>query len=302
MSKTLPMWILLALLLGHKAPDPLTSDAAQASAKGSVWGAATDPSGAFVRGAAITAVDEANGTKFQTTTDANGRFKVELPAGSYSLACEAGKTRNQVIPGVEVDSGHATNVDISFSSPEEGVFCGCSMLDGTLEKVLRTSSPRNPEAVLHISVDHPEAAAGSEVWLTVVLTNISDHVISLPTYKNSGHAFEYHVGIWDPCNCPIGGADVGKSGTVADGKGREEAVPASTASKMRLAPGSSLMDRVELGKLTALTGIRTYRVRVSRLYNFGETAGERNQGDLWLISNRVSVTVKPQADSAVRPD
>jgi hypothetical protein len=53
---------------------------------GSVTGTATDPSGAVVAGAPVTITNQATGLKRQTTTDADGTYRVlDLPQGTLPL-------------------------------------------------------------------------------------------------------------------------------------------------------------------------------------------------------------------------
>jgi hypothetical protein len=64
-----------------------------------------------------------------------------------------------------------------------------------------------------------------------------------------------------------------------------------------LAPGASLTDRVELGKLLNLEESRTYRIMVSRPYNSAGKAVDQSrnhdQTQLSIKSNRISVTAMP---------
>ena len=60
------------------------------SAGGRIEGKVTDPKGAAVAGASVSATDEANGQTFSAVTDAQGVFKIEsLPAGNYVVVVAA---------------------------------------------------------------------------------------------------------------------------------------------------------------------------------------------------------------------
>jgi iron complex outermembrane receptor protein len=52
-------------------------------------GAVTDPVGGALRGAAVTAADVVTGSVRSTTTDARGRYALELPAGRYEVEARA---------------------------------------------------------------------------------------------------------------------------------------------------------------------------------------------------------------------
>src|SRR5271169_631912 len=57
---------------------------------GQIVGQVTDPTGAVVRGAAITATDEDKGVSFTGITDAAGNYTVlSLPPGIYSVTASA---------------------------------------------------------------------------------------------------------------------------------------------------------------------------------------------------------------------
>src|ERR1700761_2454000 len=60
------------------------------SSSGIVFGTVTDPSGAVVSGAAITATNVATGTTLKAVSDDSGNYVLtDLPAASYSLSCSA---------------------------------------------------------------------------------------------------------------------------------------------------------------------------------------------------------------------
>ena len=55
-----------------------------------VSGQVTDPSGAVIASAAVTATDVNRGTKFQTRSDTSGEYYLpRLPVGTYTLQAEA---------------------------------------------------------------------------------------------------------------------------------------------------------------------------------------------------------------------
>src|SRR5918993_4492327 len=60
------------------------------AAGGQLTGVVTDPKGALVTGATVTATAPATNQKFTATTDQQGRYKIEgLPAGVYVVTITA---------------------------------------------------------------------------------------------------------------------------------------------------------------------------------------------------------------------
>ncbi len=102
----------LALLLTASAAAPRPTAAAAAAAGGEIAGTVTDPKGAVVVGAQVTAVETATGKTAQGVTDGQGNFKLAgLPSGTYSVVVVApgfAETRRE---GVRVEDGKAARAD-----------------------------------------------------------------------------------------------------------------------------------------------------------------------------------------------
>ena len=82
------------------------------AAGGQITGTITDPKGAAVTGAAITARDPLSNQTFTATTDEQGRFKIEnLPAGTYTLTISAKGFSDVRRENVGVEEGAAATVD-----------------------------------------------------------------------------------------------------------------------------------------------------------------------------------------------
>ena len=76
----------LLLALVATAPGP----ARAADVNGRIRGAVTDPSDAVVPGVTVTAINQATGVKFTTTTGADGSyFFQQIPIGTYSISVSA---------------------------------------------------------------------------------------------------------------------------------------------------------------------------------------------------------------------
>src|ERR1700688_582110 len=99
--------ILLALLLVR----PLHAQVLY----GSVAGTVSDPSGAVVAGAQVTITNEGMGLKRQTTTDADGTYRVlDLPQGNYTIAVTATGFKWLKIANVSVVIGQVNAKDVQL--------------------------------------------------------------------------------------------------------------------------------------------------------------------------------------------
>ena len=98
--------------------------AAQIGGTGTIQGAVSDPSGAVVVGAAVTATNEATGTKItRQTTNAGYYVMSPLPAGLYSIAVSASGFQTTVQEHVMVDALATVglNVSLKMGSSAESV-------------------------------------------------------------------------------------------------------------------------------------------------------------------------------------
>src|SRR5215468_5241567 len=85
---------------------------AQESGGATVNGTVTDPSGALISGAKITATQLATGTKRTTQTSSAGLYSLSaLPAGSYDLAVEATGFKQAKFAAVAVSVGAVVTLD-----------------------------------------------------------------------------------------------------------------------------------------------------------------------------------------------
>lgn len=82
----------------------VSSAPAQSASTGALTGTVTDPSGAVISGAAVTATSLATGQVRDTTTDANGSYKFSLlPPGNYSVKLSASGFKIAEVPSVTVN-------------------------------------------------------------------------------------------------------------------------------------------------------------------------------------------------------
>ena len=108
--------------------ETVTVDVALTSTLGTVAGTVTDPAGAPVVDATV---DAASGLTpvGATTTDADGAYELELPAGTYDLTAAHPDWRTAVHDGVEVTTGQTSIVDVTLE-PRTGTLAG-TVVDDT---------------------------------------------------------------------------------------------------------------------------------------------------------------------------
>ncbi|MFN7998628.1 MAG: carboxypeptidase regulatory-like domain-containing protein [Bryobacteraceae bacterium] len=90
----------------------------------SVSGTTTDPTGAVVPGAQVTAIQTSTGTTSRTQSDANGFYQLlNLPPGSYSIRVEHSGFQAYVQDGIvlQVDQSATINVALKVGSQAESV-------------------------------------------------------------------------------------------------------------------------------------------------------------------------------------
>src|SRR5258706_3626807 len=79
--------------------------------KGSISGSVTDPQGAVVPGATVTATNSETGVAYTTTTDSAGIFRINsIPSGIYNVTIKADKFKTVETKSVNVSAGGETGV------------------------------------------------------------------------------------------------------------------------------------------------------------------------------------------------
>ncbi len=90
--------------------------AAWAQSSGTISGIVTDPSGAYIPGATITAQNEATGQKRATVSGSGGNYQiVSLPIGTYKVDVAAAGFQTKVVDGVRVQVAQVTAVNVQLS-------------------------------------------------------------------------------------------------------------------------------------------------------------------------------------------
>jgi hypothetical protein len=93
---------------------PQTHDSGMDSNDGngsSLQGTVTDPSGAVVPNATITATNASSGYRQSATANANGRYSLAVPAGTYHVETSMPGFQTYSVAGVNVSSGGATSLN-----------------------------------------------------------------------------------------------------------------------------------------------------------------------------------------------
>src|SRR5215203_1484771 len=91
----------------------VASASAQTVTTGNLAGTARDAQGGALPGVTITAVHTATGTKYETVTDAQGRFDIlNVRVGAYDVHAELAGFRQQTLTGLEVSLGERELVDV----------------------------------------------------------------------------------------------------------------------------------------------------------------------------------------------
>jgi hypothetical protein len=81
-------------------------------ASGDIWGTVTDPSGAVVTNATVTATDIAKGIKHTVVTDNNGQYRLTgLQPATYSLSVSKSGFQSELAKNVVVNVGQTSTVD-----------------------------------------------------------------------------------------------------------------------------------------------------------------------------------------------
>jgi hypothetical protein len=89
---------------------------AQDAATGAIRGTVVDPTGSRIAQASIVAVNSATGARYSATSDAEGRFAIELlPPGDYSARAFVEGMSPQVTPPLHVDVGAAAELEFHLT-------------------------------------------------------------------------------------------------------------------------------------------------------------------------------------------
>jgi hypothetical protein len=231
----------------------------------------------------ISAVDEATRKRYETTTDSNGAYRFhDLPAGTYCAKFEAAGPRFEANwPGyetskeVKVESHRVSELNVTIpASREIVVLCSASCMFYTIQLAL--PEPAERRIALQVYAASNFAKAGSELWVTVTLANTSKHSVFIREERGPRPAVDYQVYAFGTCNCP-GLLQVARE----PGRWRD----------VRVKPGGTVVERVDLSKLMNFDTPGTYTIMVGYKEDSGGSAVEEVKYQPFVRSNPITVTL-----------
>jgi hypothetical protein len=118
-SRVLALALLLFILM---MPAPLHLWA-QDGASGELRGTVLDSAGGRIAQASVVAVNTATSVRYTATSDAEGRFALQLPPGDYSARVIAAGMSPQVTPQLHIDVGGAAQFEfrLTVAGPQETI-------------------------------------------------------------------------------------------------------------------------------------------------------------------------------------
>src|SRR4030095_11898202 len=143
-------------------PQPTNPATTFAGSTGAIRGVVTDPMGAVVPGAEVSATRENTSQKFTTTTDDEGRYLLRnVPVGLYSLRIEAAGFKSFVVDHVFVYSSNVVEVNATLNVGGVSETVSVASEGST---VLQTSTANSAVTVQHVNalVVDPRAARSKQ--------------------------------------------------------------------------------------------------------------------------------------------
>jgi outer membrane receptor protein involved in Fe transport len=143
-AKTAKLASVLAAIVIFAAAGMAQSQAAAADLSGTV----TDPTGAVVSGASVTARGVGTGITRTTTTNAEGTFTfVSLPPGDYEITAEAANFKKSVLSGIKLTVGQAAELTIKLEVGEASAIVNVTGDDIQLIETTKTNVSTTIEQV-----------------------------------------------------------------------------------------------------------------------------------------------------------
>ncbi|HTH51896.1 MAG TPA: TonB-dependent receptor [Pyrinomonadaceae bacterium] len=103
-------------------------------------GTVTDPNGAVVAGATVTARNTANGTVRTVQADNEGRYQLlALPPGAYEISAEASTFKKVIVSGVRLTVGQAAQLDMKLEVGAAGAVVNVNADDVPIVEPTRTT-------------------------------------------------------------------------------------------------------------------------------------------------------------------
>ena len=219
---------------------------------GAIQGTVLDGAGAVPT--RITAVNQATGKRYETTTDSNGAYRFrDLTAGTYcakfetaGARFEANWPRYETSKEVTVKPHSVSELNVTIPAPREIVeVCSASCTIETIQFAL--PEPAERKIALQVYAVSNFAKAGSELWITITLANTSKHSVFIREERGHSPAVDYQIYAFGTCDCPGLLKVAGEPRRWSD---------------VRVKPGGTVVERVDLSKLMNFGTPGTYMIVV----------------------------------------
>ncbi len=143
-AKAANLMILFVVFLSFAVAGMAQSQAAAADLTGSV----TDPTGAVVSGATVSAKGVGTGINRTVTTDAEGNYRfLSLPPGDYEITAEAANFKKSVLSGIKLTVGQTAELTIKLEVGEASAVVNVSGDDVQLIETTKTNVSTTIEQV-----------------------------------------------------------------------------------------------------------------------------------------------------------
>ena len=124
-----------------------------AGAKGAIKGTVTDPMGASIPGAKVKATLKNTSQEFESETDDSGKFLLRnLPAGFYSVRCDAANFKSAVITEVPVSSSNITTLNLTLEVGTVSETVTVSGVAATIENTQSSVSRTITDGRMRVSI------------------------------------------------------------------------------------------------------------------------------------------------------
>lgn len=260
---------------------------------GAIQGIVLDAAGAVP--SRISAVDEATGKRYETTTDSNGAYRFrDLPAGTYCTRFEAWagqwkaqpeevRPRFQTSKEVDVQPYRVSELNVTIPAlPERVEVCSASC-------TIRTGgvSTSHPRITLQLYAPSNVARVGDELWITTTLTNIFRHAVSIRAQKSPASTVDYQIYAEGECNCP-GPLRRRDADFISES---EHLAWVRQWRSMRVRSGKTIIDKVDLSRLLDLHRPGVYTVTVEYAEDLIAKLGNEIKYPPVTVSNSITVAV-----------
>jgi carboxypeptidase family protein len=259
---------------------------------GAIQGTVLDGAGAVPT--RITAVNQATGKRYETTTDSNGAYRFrDLPQGTYCTRFEAWAAQWKAQPEesrptfqtskeINVQPPRVAELNISLPAPRTELVEAC-----TASCVIRIAEKSASHVTLQLYAPSNVGRTGNELWITTTLTNISRHAVSIRAQAGPSSSVDYQIYADGKCGCP---GPLRKRDTDFASQS-EHLAWLRQWRKMRVRPGKTAIDKVDLSKLLDLRRPGIYTVTVEYAEDLVARHDKESKFPPRTVSNSITVVV-----------